>query len=187
MASEAERMTNQINLVAAEQQEVLIGVEDPPRRAGAGHDDPYRVDPGSPAAMPGDRVDPGTLRPGAGAGEDRELTPREQEAAQERVEETEAAERAAAQSDPDRWRSIYAPEPTEQTEETVELIWPERSTGFRIAAARLWQTRVEDNLPLPRQLTAQTARLRDRMANEALREELTAMVETDLRSMKLPV
>jgi len=121
------------------------------------------------------------------AEEDRELTPLEQQAANERFEEAEAREWAAAQSDPQRWRTVYAPEPSEQTDEAVAVIWPERSTGFQVAAARLWEVRVIDKLPLPQIMTAQTARLKDRMANQRLRQDLTVMVEDDLRSMKLPV
>ncbi len=97
------------------------------------------------------------------AEEDRELSPLEQQAANERFEEAEEREWAAAQSDPNRWRTVYAPEPSEQTDEAVAMIWPERSTGFQVAAARLWEVRVIDKLPLPQIMTAQTARLKDRI------------------------
>jgi len=117
--------------------------------------------------------------------EDRELTPREQQAANERFEEAEEREWAAAQSDPNRWRTVYAPEPSEQTDEEVAMIWPERSIMFRVVAAKLWEVRVIDKLPLPQIMTAQTARLKDRMANQRLRQDLTVMVEDDLRASQL--
>ena len=162
---EAERMTNQITVMSAEAQEVAIA------------DWRARHDGQVPDAM----THIGLIQAAARAQcqeivlsqelyemvpvaeEDRELTPREQQAANERFEEAEEREWAAAQSDPNRWRTVYAPEPSEQTDEAVAMIWPERSIMFRVVAAKLWEVRVIDKLPLPQIMTAQTARLKDRI------------------------
>jgi len=186
LAGEAERMTNQINVMAAEQQEVAI-VEWRGRHDGQVPDTMTHLGLIQAARLQCQEIvlsqELYELVPVAE--EDRDLTPLEQQAANERFEDAEAREWAAAQSDPQRWRTVYAPEPTEQTEEAVAMIWPERSIMFRVVAAKLWEVRVIDNLPLPQIMTAQTARLKDRLANERLREELTAMVEDDLRASQL--
>jgi len=69
----------------------------------------------------------------------------------------------------------------------VKMVWPERSLLFRVMAALLWQSRVEDSKPVPLPPQMMERRRRQRRANEVLREELTAMVEEDLRSSDLPV
>ncbi len=188
LRGEAERMTNQITVMSAEAQEVAIA-EWRARHDGQVPDAMTHIGLIQSARLQCQEIvlSQELYEMVPVAEEDRELTPLEQEAANERFEEAEEREWAAAQSDPNRWRTVYAPEPSEQTDEAVAMIWPERSTGFQVAAARLWEVRVIDKLPLPQIMTAQTARLKDRMANQRLRQDLTEMVEDDLRAMKLPV
>ena len=186
LRGEAERMTNQITVMSAEAQEVAIA-DWRARHDGQVPDAMTHIGLIQSARLQCQEIvlSQELYEMVPVAEEDRELTPLEQQAANERFEEAEEREWAAAQSDPNRWRTVYAPEPSEQTDEAVAMIWPERSTGFQVAAARLWEVRVIDKLPLPQIMTAQTARLKDRMANQRLRQDLTVMVEDDLRASQL--
>jgi len=186
LAGEAERMTNQITVMSAEAQEVAIA-DWRARHDGQVPDAMTHIGLIQAARLQCQEIvlSQELYEMVPVAEEDRELTPLVQQAANERFEEAEEREWAAAQSDPNRWRTVYAPEPSEQTDEAVAMIWPERSIMFRVVAAKLWEVRVIDKLPLPQIMTAQTARLKDRMANQRLRQDLTVMVEDDLRASQL--
>ena len=140
LAGEAERMTNQITVMSAEAQEVAIA-EWRGSHDGQVPDAMTHIGLIQAARLQCQEIvlsqELYELVPVAE--EDRELTPLEQQAANERFEEAEEREWAAAQSDPNRWRTVYAPEPSEQTDEAVARIWPERSTRFQVAAAPLWE------------------------------------------------
>lgn len=99
----------------------------------------------------------------------------------------EAAEEAAWEasgSDPERWRGTYRTAATEETDDTVTVFWPQRTSLFRVMAGLLWQAREEDGLPLPRYLTEPSPH--EQQANEQLIAELTAMAEDYLRERNLP-
>jgi len=187
IADEAQRMTNRINLMQAEQQQVLIR-DWTVRHEGQPPDTMTHI---GLITMARDQCQEIVLEQELYElvpveEEDRELTPLEQQLAQERQEEAEERAFEAARSDPQRWRGVYRSEPTEEVEDTVKMVWPERSNMFRVVAALLWQSRVEDAKPVPLPPQMMERRRRQRRANETLREELTAMVEEDIRASRLP-
>jgi hypothetical protein len=78
-------------------------------------------------------------------------------------------------SNPDRWQTPHRSEPTEQIEELVARLWPDRSDWFTIKAEYLLQARSEDGRPLPSS------------PESALTLHLARLVEADLVSDGLPL
>ncbi len=149
-ASEGERLVNQINVMHAEQQQVVIR-DWRTRNGGKVPDHLTHVGLINLARSQCEEIvltqELYELVP-VGE-EDRERTPLEEQIARERWEDNEQQAWDAAQSDPDRWKTEYAPDPTYEVYDTTQWLWPDKTLSWRVSAACLWQVWAEDNRPLP--------------------------------------
>lgn len=91
-----------------------------------------------------------------------------------------------ARADPERWTGVYRSEPTEDVEEAVAALWPQRNGIFRVWMALLWQSRIEDRRPVPSTQRPSATHLRARRANDQVIAEMEQLVEDELRREKLP-
>jgi len=149
-ASEGERLANQINVMHAEQQQVMIR-DWRTRNDGKVPDHLTHVGLINVARLQCEEIvltqELYELVPVEE--EDRERTPLEEQIARERWEDNEQKAWDAAQSDPDRWKTEYAPDPTEEVYDTTQWLWPDKTLSWQVSAACLWQVWAEDNRPLP--------------------------------------
>ncbi len=84
-------------------------------------------------------------------------------------------------TNPDRWRTVYRSEPTEETEAAVRTVWPESDVAFRYWMDLLWQSRVEDGAPVPATPVPPGAQLRVRRASLHTQHEMEDLVAAELR------
>ncbi len=89
-------------------------------------------------------------------------------------------------SNPDRWRTVYRSEPTEETEAAVEMVWPEKSIPFRVWMGLLWQSRIEDGKPVPATTPLPATQLRARRASRDAQKEMEHLVLEELHRQRLP-
>jgi len=67
-----------------------------------------------------------------------------------RLPEGDDPESVRRRTDPDRWRGVWRTAASEETEEAVKTVWPDRSIAFQVNMGLLWQSRIEDGTPVPR-------------------------------------
>ncbi len=82
----------------------------------------------------------------------------------------------AARANPDRWKTVFRSDPTEEIVDAVAALWPERTPRFHLYMELLWQSRVEDDKPVPAMEPVARTQLRARRANAAVLGEMTQVV-----------
>ncbi len=87
----------------------------------------------------------------------------------------------AARANPDRWKTVFRSDPTEEIVDAVAALWPERTPRFRLYMELLWQSRVEDDKPVPAMEPVARTQLRARRANAAVLGEMTQVVDAEER------
>jgi len=96
-----------------------------------------------------------------------------------RLPEGNEAWAVAARENPDRWTTVFRSDPTEEIVEAVAALWPDRSPIFHLYMELLWQSRVEDDKPVPAVAPVPRTKLAARRANAAVMEELTRVVAAE--------
>jgi len=96
-----------------------------------------------------------------------------------RLPEGNEAWAVAARENPDRWTTVFRSDPSEEIVEAVAALWPERSPTFHFYMELLWQSRVEDDKPVPAVEPVARTKLAARRANAAVMEELTRVVTAE--------
>ncbi len=89
-------------------------------------------------------------------------------------------------SNPDRWRTVYRSEPTEETEAAVKTVWPDKTAAFRYWMGLLWQSRIEDGTPVPATTPLPATQLRARRAGRDAQKEMEHLVLEELHRQRLP-
>ena len=97
-----------------------------------------------------------------------------------RLPEGEEAWAVAARTDPDRWKTVFRSDPTQDVEAAVETVWPRTSFSFQVSMGLLWQARVEDGKPVPALVPPPRTHPRARRDNAALVEVMAAEVNAYL-------
>jgi len=87
----------------------------------------------------------------------------------------------AARENPDRWKTVFRSEATEEIVDAVAALWPQRTATFHFYMELLWQSRVEDDKPVPAVEPVPRTQLRTRRANAAVMEEMTQLVDAEER------
>ena len=87
----------------------------------------------------------------------------------------------AARANPDRWTTVFRSDPTEEIVDAVAALWPERTATFQLYMELLWQSRVEDDKPVPAMEPVARTQLRARRANAAVMGEMTQVVDAEER------
>jgi len=87
----------------------------------------------------------------------------------------------AARANPDRWKTVFRSDPTEEIVDAVAALWPERTATFHLYMELLWQSRVEDDKPVPAMEPVARTQLRARRANAAVMGEMTQVVDAEER------
>jgi len=87
----------------------------------------------------------------------------------------------AARANPDRWKTVFRSDPTEEIVDAVAALWPERTPRFHLYMELLWQSRVEDDKPVPAMEPVARTQLRARRANAAVLGEMTQVVDAEER------
>jgi len=87
----------------------------------------------------------------------------------------------AARANPDRWTTVFRSDPTEEIVDAVAALWPERTATFHLYMELLWQSRVEDDKPVPAMEPVARTQLRARRANAAVMGEMTQVVDAEER------
>jgi len=103
-----------------------------------------------------------------------------------RLPEGEDPESVRRRRDPDRWRGVWRTEASEETEEAVKTVWPDRSIAFQVNMGLLWQSRIEDGKPVPATTPPPKTQLRARRASKDAREEMEQLVLAELHRQHLP-
>ncbi len=85
----------------------------------------------------------------------------------------------AARENPDRWTTVFRSDPTKEIVEAVAALWPDRSPIFHFYMELLWQSRVEDDKPVPAVEAVPRTKLVARRANAAVIQELTRVVAAE--------
>ncbi len=85
----------------------------------------------------------------------------------------------AARANPDRWKTVFRSDPTEEIVDAVAALWPERTPRFHLYMELLWQSRVEDDKPVPATEPVARTQLRARRANAAVMGEMTQLVDAE--------
>jgi len=98
-----------------------------------------------------------------------------------RLPEGDEPWKVAARENPDRWKTVFRSEATEEIVDAVAALWPQRTATFHFYMELLWQSRVEDNKPVPAMEPVPRTQLRARRANAAVMEEMTQMVDAEER------
>jgi len=96
-----------------------------------------------------------------------------------RLPEGNEAWAVAARENPDRWTTVFRSDPTKEIVEAVAALWPERSPTFHLYMELLWQSRVEDDKPVPAVEGVPRTKLAARRANAAVMKELTRVVAAE--------
>jgi len=96
-----------------------------------------------------------------------------------RLPEGDEPWKVAARANPDRWKTVYRSDPTEEIVDAVAALWPERTPRFHLYMELLWQSRVEDDKPVPAMEPVARTQLRARRANAAVLEEMTQLVDAE--------
>jgi len=96
-----------------------------------------------------------------------------------RLPEGDEPWKVAARTNPDRWTTVFRSDPTEEIVEAVAALWPDRSPIFHFYMELLWQSRVEDDKPVPAVEAVPRTKLAARRANAAVMEELTRVVAAE--------
>jgi hypothetical protein len=91
-----------------------------------------------------------------------------------------------ARADPERWKGVYRSEPTEETEEAVEAVWPDKSGAFQVWMALLWQSRIEDGKPVPATEGIAKTQLRGRRSSKDAAAEMEQLVAEELQRHGIP-
>jgi hypothetical protein len=84
-----------------------------------------------------------------------------------------------ARANPDRWKTVYRSDPTEEIVDAVAALWPERTSRFHLYMELLWQSRVEDDKPVPAMEPVPRTQLGARRANAAVQQEMTQLVDAE--------
>jgi len=103
-----------------------------------------------------------------------------------RLPEGDDPESVRRRTDPDRWRGVWRTAASEETEEAVKTVWPDRSIAFQVNMGLLWQSRIEDGTPVPATTPPPATQLRARRASKDAREEMEQLVLAELRRQRLP-
>ncbi len=85
----------------------------------------------------------------------------------------------AARANPDRWKTVFRSDPTEEIAAAVAELWPERTATFHLYMELLWQSRVEDGKPVPAMEPVARTKLAARRANAAVLGEMTQVVDAE--------
>jgi len=85
----------------------------------------------------------------------------------------------AARANPDRWKTVFRSDPTEEIVAVVAELWPERTATFHLYMELLWQSRAEDGKPVPAMEPVPRTKLAARRANDAVLEEMTQVVDAE--------
>jgi len=96
-----------------------------------------------------------------------------------RLPEGNEAWAVAARANPDRWTTVFRSDPTEEIVDAVAALWPERTATFHLYMELLWQSRVEDDKPVPAMEPVARTQLRARRANAAVLGEMTQLVDAE--------
>ncbi len=86
----------------------------------------------------------------------------------------------AARRNPDRWKTVFRSDPTEDVEAAIEAVWPQESLSFQVSMGLLWQARVEDDKPVPAVAAPPRTQPRARRARAALIETMHRDVQAYL-------
>ncbi len=89
-------------------------------------------------------------------------------------------------NNPERWRTVYRSEATEEIEAAVRTVWPGSDAAFRYWMDLLWQSRVEDGAPVPVMPAPPVTQLRARRASLHAQHEMEDLVAAELRRRGLP-
>ncbi len=85
----------------------------------------------------------------------------------------------AARANPDRWTTVFRSDPTEEIAAAVAELWPERTATFHLYMELLWQSRAEDDKPVPAMEPVPRTELAARRANAAVQQEMTQLVDAE--------
>jgi len=96
-----------------------------------------------------------------------------------RLPEGNEAWAVAARANPDRWKTVFRSDPTEEIVEAVAALWPERTPRFHLYMELLWQSRVEDGKPVPAVEPVARTKLAAWRANAAVLGEMTQVVDAE--------
>jgi len=96
-----------------------------------------------------------------------------------RLPEGNEAWAVAARANPDRWKTVFRSDPTEEIVAAVAELWPERTATFHLYMELLWQSRAEDDKPVPAMEPVARTQLRARRANAAVLGEMTQLVDAE--------
>jgi hypothetical protein len=96
-----------------------------------------------------------------------------------RLPEGDEPWKVEARANPDRWKTVYRSDPTEEIVDAVAALWPERTATFHLYMELLWQSRVEDDKPVPAMEPVARTQLRARRANAAVMGEMTQVVDAE--------
>jgi len=97
-----------------------------------------------------------------------------------RLPEGDEAWAVAARRNPDRWKTVFRSDPTEDVEAAIEAVWPQESLSFQVSMGLLWQARVEDGKPVPAVAAPPRTQPRARRARAALIETMDRDVQAYL-------
>jgi hypothetical protein len=86
-----------------------------------------------------------------------------------------------ARANPERWKGVYRSDPTEETEEAVEVVWPDKSAAFQVWMGLLWQSRIEDGKAVPATEEIAKTQLRARRSSKDAAAEMEKMVDEELQ------